>query len=154
MASSWGSDSLRCSSQFRTFGSPSTNARQLRNVTADALSALVAANDPPELFVRFGLARVRTDETGRPIIEPATPAIVRHRLSRVSECIRSVRGFTMPVSPPREVVEEDLLALGEWPTCRRSKLSPTSRCCGRMGASLTYRAAMRALGSSTRRFCH
>ncbi len=30
------------------------DGRALHGVTADALTALVAANDPPELFVRFG----------------------------------------------------------------------------------------------------
>lgn len=91
------------------------NARPLRDITRDALDAIVTANDPTELYVRFGtLARVRADELGRPIIEAASPAIIRHRLARVAECVRVVKAIEQPTAPPRELIE-DVLALGRWP---------------------------------------
>jgi hypothetical protein len=41
------------------------NNRQLPDVTAEAIEALAARNDPPEIFVRAGrLVRVREDENG------------------------------------------------------------------------------------------
>ena len=47
------------------------NARQLRDVSADALAALVAANDPPQVFKQGNtLTRIRVDEKGRPSLEP------------------------------------------------------------------------------------
>jgi hypothetical protein len=43
------------------------NKRQLRDVTADALSAILAANKPPQLFQRGNLlVRVRTTEASIP----------------------------------------------------------------------------------------
>lgn len=88
--------------------------RPLREVTADAIDALVAANDPPVLFRRLGgLARVRADEDERPLIEPATAAIVRSRLARVADCFRGGKR-PVPVAPPKELVD-DILAVGSWP---------------------------------------
>ena len=45
------------------------NNRQLRDSTTEAVAALHAANDPPEIFVRMGeLVRIQVDEDERPII--------------------------------------------------------------------------------------
>lgn len=59
------------------------NDRQLDEVTADALTALVKANSPPRIFVRAGLlARIGRDEDGRPAIQPMTENQVRHEMAR------------------------------------------------------------------------
>ncbi|MCW5891376.1 MAG: hypothetical protein KIT14_12610 [bacterium] len=91
------------------------NGRPLREVTDDALAALLAANAPPSLFCRFGhLARVRADETRRPFVERISEPVLRHRLERVAQFLRvSQRGAAVPVPPPFEVVQ-DLVALGRW----------------------------------------
>jgi hypothetical protein len=92
-----------------------TSGRALRDVTTDALRALVAANDPPVLFARFGgLARVRPDERGRPLVERVTDSLLRHRLERVAQFTRSTPRGDAPAPPPLDVVQ-DLIALGSWP---------------------------------------
>jgi len=90
--------------------------RPLREITADALVALVSANDPPELFTRFGgIARVRGDERGRPLTERVAESILRHRLERVAQFARiTAKNEMIPCAPPTEVVQ-DVLALGAWP---------------------------------------
>src|SRR5437763_15773769 len=73
------------------------------------------ANAPPRLYVRQGrLVRIRADEHGRPIIDAATEAILKHRLARVADFKKVVRGVPLPAPPPDDVVR-DLLALGAWP---------------------------------------
>src|SRR5438876_138487 len=94
--------------------------RPLRAISADALDALVEANDPPVLFVRFGsIARVRGDERERPIIDRVGESILRHRLERSAQFVRvTAKGkkgrVITPCAPPTEVVQ-DILALGAWP---------------------------------------
>ena len=90
--------------------------RPLREITGEALGALIEANDPPELFTRFGgIARVRSDERGRPLIERVSDAILRHRLERVAQFVRTTAKQEMiPVAPPTEVVQ-DVLVIGSWP---------------------------------------
>lgn len=91
------------------------NRRPLRDVTANALGALEAANRPPALFMRSGApARVRRDEEGRPLVEQVSEAGMRGALARAANfCKVSDRG-TSHVAPPLEVVR-DLLALPAWP---------------------------------------
>ena len=93
-----------------------TTARPMADVTGDALAALAAANDPPELYVRSGtLARVRRDERGRPLVEVVGEAALRGRMARVAAFVRRAKGGeSYPTPPPRETVA-DLLALGGWP---------------------------------------
>lgn len=90
------------------------NNRHLRDVTSDALAALVEHNEPPEVFVRSGaLVRVREDENGIPQIQTMHDGHVRGRLARVADFVRvSEKGETR-VSPP-EVVVKDLQALAGW----------------------------------------
>ena len=69
-----------------------TTGRQLRDVGADALAALVAANNPAVLFRRNArLARVRPDEHGRTIIEEVTDEMLRARLADVADFGRWVK---------------------------------------------------------------
>ena len=90
--------------------------RPLPAITAEALSALRSANDPPELFVRSGaLARVRADERGRPVIDAVDAGILRARMARTGNWYRRTpEGALRHVVPPDDVVK-DILALGAWP---------------------------------------
>ncbi len=90
------------------------NGRQLRDVTADSLRALVDANIPPQLYVRAGsLVRTRKDEKGRPIIENVGDDELRGRLSRVADYFRKNGCRSVPCAPPLDVVR-DILGLGQW----------------------------------------
>ncbi|MEO8285020.1 MAG: hypothetical protein ABI670_01125 [Chloroflexota bacterium] len=94
--------------------------RQLRDISDDMLAALVAANNPPQVYVRGGrLVRVRMDEMGRPVIDAMTDASFRHRLSQVATYVRVVpdRGgapISIDTAPPRGVVS-DIMARPAWP---------------------------------------
>ncbi len=90
------------------------NNRHLRDVTSDALAALVECNEPPEVFVRSGaLVRVREDENGVPQIQVMEDSHVRGRLARVSNFVRITDNGETRVNPP-EVVVKDLQALEGW----------------------------------------
>lgn len=98
-----------------------TTDKHLRDVSADALVALVAANDPPSVFVRGGrLTRVRRDEDGRPVIEELTAHALRGHLARAANFVRLRSGgkdappVRVPTDPPMSAAR-DVLHLGEWP---------------------------------------
>ncbi len=62
------------------------NDRQLREMTADALTAMVKANQPPRVFVRTGvLTRIGCDEDGRPSVQPMGENQVRYELARSAD---------------------------------------------------------------------
>jgi hypothetical protein len=92
------------------------NARQLRDVSDDALRALEAANTPPMLFVRGGeLARITVDEQDKARIERLNEFSLRGLLARAADFVRLTdKGDETSVSPPLDVVR-DLLTLGTWP---------------------------------------
>lgn len=92
-----------------------TTDRPLRDISDDGLQALAKMNEPPAIFVRSGkLARVRTDEKGRPVIEEADESILRGRLARVSDWARVTEAGERHCPPPLEIVR-DLLTRGAWP---------------------------------------
>jgi len=92
-----------------------TNNRHLRDVTADALEALAAHNNPPDVFVRAGrLVRVRQDENGIPQIQTMEDSHVKGRLARVADFVRVTEKGETRVSPP-DVVVKDIQALDRWP---------------------------------------
>ena len=97
-----------------------SNKRQLRNVTADAIAALLAANEPPQVFQRGSLlVRLRPgDDGGRPVIEVLTDAALRGILARVADWMREVekkqRTELEDGPPPMEVVR-DMAGLPDWP---------------------------------------
>jgi hypothetical protein len=93
-----------------------TSNRPLRDVSRDALAALVAANDPPTIFQRGGaLVRVRRDERGQPLIEPLGEAALRGRLARAANFLRvGADGSPRHVAPPLDVVR-DLASIPGWP---------------------------------------
>jgi len=99
--------------------------RPMPAVTAEAIDALAAFNDPPSLFMRSGrLARVRTDEKGRPIIDNIDAPVLRGRMARAALWYKVLKTITdergnrktpiQHVPPPDEIVQ-DALALGAWP---------------------------------------
>lgn len=93
------------------------NARELRDVSAEAIQALASHG---AVFVRSGeLARVRMDERGRAGIEAVSESAMRGMLAR------SASFYTRRISSDGEVIENivpppldivrDVLALGQWP---------------------------------------
>lgn len=96
------------------------NDRQLRDVTDDALQALLAANEPPFLFRRGGLlTRLRPGEDGEPpLAEPLADPALRGVLARVADWVRVFEGNDGAVeredAPSAEVVK-DLASLPGWP---------------------------------------
>ena len=90
------------------------SGRHLRDQTDDALSALLEANDPPQIFVRSGLlVRVLSDEVGQPMVDDLSVDGLRMQLARAANCVRQAHDRWVPVAPPPDVVR-DLLALGKW----------------------------------------
>jgi hypothetical protein len=91
------------------------NNRQLPDVTAEAIEALAARNDPPEIFVRAGrLVRVREDENGTPEIQPMDDPHIKGRLARVANYVRTTEKGETKVIPPDWLVK-DVGQLPYWP---------------------------------------
>lgn len=89
--------------------------RQLHEVSTKALDALDKCNTPPKLFCRAGeVVRTRVDEMGRPIIENATEAILRNRLTEVADFYRDGFSRRTHATPPVEVLR-DILATEQLP---------------------------------------
>ena len=90
--------------------------RPMPAVTAEAITALQAANNPPALFVRSGaLARVRTDERGRPVIDDVAAPVLRGSMARAALWYKVNQGGDMRHVPPPDDYVQDALALGAWP---------------------------------------
>lgn len=87
-------------------------ARQLPDITAEALGALQQANEPPDLFVRSGrIVALMRDEHDRYIISDVTEAGLRGRMARSGFYYKLAKsGERVDCSPPLDVVR-DLLAL-------------------------------------------
>ena len=87
----------------------------LRDKTELALRALEKANDPPSVFVRARrLTRVAWGEQDKPVVEEMTESMVRGVLARVADFTRENEFGPMPISPPKDIVQ-DLMALDAWP---------------------------------------
>jgi hypothetical protein len=83
------------------------NNRQLPDVTAEAIEALEAHNDPPEIFVRAGrLVRVREDENGSPQIQSMDDPHIKGRLARVANYVRTTEKGETKVIPPDWLVKD------------------------------------------------
>jgi hypothetical protein len=98
-----------------------TNGRELRDVSAEALEAVKAANDPAQLFARAGsVVRVDHAEDGRPFIIPVTDVHLRGEMTRAANFYRLVKsggGFARTaVSPPldaaRDILSRPVAELG------------------------------------------
>ncbi len=91
---------------------------QLGDLTAQALTALAKANDPPTVFIRAGaLARVVRDENSIPKIESFDRVRMRCRLTEVANffALRKVQGgYAQVGTNPPLTLAENVLALGRW----------------------------------------
>jgi hypothetical protein len=96
------------------------NKRQLRDVTADGLRAVLARNDPPAVFVRGRLLTRLKDRVADdpPILEPLTDDALRGVLARVADWthVRNTQHGEVeePAPPPMNAVK-DLATLPDWP---------------------------------------
>jgi hypothetical protein len=92
------------------------NGRQETEIIEEALSALVAANAVPYLFVRAGrIIRIKRDEHGRAHMEPVTEAMLRLRLLECAEWMRlDAKGNARHAGPTPQVVQ-GILAGESWP---------------------------------------
>jgi hypothetical protein len=92
-------------------------ARQLHVITGEALAAVQAGNDPPELFVRSGrMVAVVRDERNRHVIVEVSESALRGRMARSAFYYKLNKGQErIECAPPLDVVK-DLLALPptEW----------------------------------------
>ena len=85
------------------------NARQLRDVLADAWRAVHAANTRPDLFVRSGLlVRLAASELG-PRIDTADEAVAFGHLMRVANWVRVTQDGVFDTKPPRELARDMLV---------------------------------------------
>jgi hypothetical protein len=89
--------------------------RELRDLTSEAMDALLLNNNPPTLFQRGGaLTRIRHSEQGAPFLELLTESALRGMMTRTANWRRLTRSGPVPVDPPINVVR-DVLALPGWP---------------------------------------
>ena len=88
------------------------NGRQLRDISADALRALQAANNPPKLFARGGaMVAVLHNENHRQVIAGVGNDALCSRLARCADYFsKSAKGDEYDCPPPSSVVK-DILAL-------------------------------------------
>ena len=87
------------------------NDRQLRDIRADALDALVAANEPPYMFSRANnLTRLR--ESG--MVEVLTADALTGELTKSADFVRAGEKTVTEVPPPQWVAR-DILELPGWP---------------------------------------
>jgi putative DNA primase/helicase len=95
------------------------NNRQLRELSDDAYSVLLAANNPPQVYQYGGqLARV-TAADGRAGVQLLDPTMLRYRLSRVADFM-AVKMLKDGAQQPSWVIPSDrliadILAYPEWP---------------------------------------
>ncbi|MDO8491343.1 MAG: hypothetical protein Q7T04_04945 [Dehalococcoidia bacterium] len=91
--------------------------RQLRDLTADGLKALEAANNPKPNLFRFGsgLARIGHDDRHGPFTEQASETIIRYQLSKCATFTRyDAEGNAHNCLPPLELSRNILVAGADW----------------------------------------
>ncbi len=89
------------------------NDRQLPEITAEAVAALRAWNDPPSMFIRAGaLVRIDADEHGHPVIRPVLDHGVRWALGEAADFTDAVAAgretILRPTNPPMPVARNIL----------------------------------------------
>ena len=88
------------------------SGRQLREITADAVTALSKANSPPEIYLRIGqLARLRQDEDERLMIEAASESFLRGLMERSADYFSVTKEVEERIAMPPTDVVKDVLAL-------------------------------------------
>jgi hypothetical protein len=89
--------------------------RQLRDLAADAVAAIIDDNDPPHLFIRgSAVNRILRDDTGRPRTDVLRVDEMRHELSLAATWIRPspYGGPPNNVHPPASVARD--LLVRQW----------------------------------------
>jgi hypothetical protein len=77
------------------------NDRQLPEITAEAVAALRAWNDPPSMFIRSGdLVRIDPDEHGRPVIRPVLDNHLRWALGEAADFAAVETDHRGPIDRP------------------------------------------------------
>ena len=89
------------------------NGRELRDISAEGIEAIVAANNPPLLFSRAGsVVRVDQAEEGRPIIVGVTDVHLRGEMTRAAnfhKLTKRAEGFVRTsASPPLDAARDIL----------------------------------------------
>jgi len=91
------------------------NNRSLAEITTDSLKALVAANHPPQIFVRAGnLVRVVEDERMVAKIRDLDEHSLRGMFARCASFVRKTKSEDTEMAPPKDMVM-DVISLGRWP---------------------------------------
>lgn len=90
--------------------------RHMRDITTEALATLQKRNSPARLFRRSDtLTRVAWDETNKPYTEDLSEAAFRGELDRCCNFVRfNLKGDTVPIPPPLEVVRDGMTRPNEW----------------------------------------
>jgi Bifunctional DNA primase/polymerase, N-terminal len=92
------------------------NGRQLRDVTDDALAALLARNKPPLIFQRGKeMVRVVRSAEHRPVIQPLQESALRGELARSADWATVSQKGKVSFCPPTLDVVRDLANLRSWP---------------------------------------
>jgi len=73
--------------------------RQLREVTAETLAAIVQANTPPSVFVRTGRLAWLREVDGRPVLEMLQAVHVRSVMTRAANFFAAYGENVVPVFP-------------------------------------------------------
>jgi len=98
-----------------TVGSIQINDRHLQDVTAECMAALVANNDPPQIFSRSGsLIRLHHDAIQPLSVEALKNALADATGFHISSISADGEEIETDVSPPTEVCKA-VLALSDWP---------------------------------------
>jgi hypothetical protein len=92
------------------------NKRQLREITADAMSAIWSGNKPPTVFQRGGLARIRINPKDEaPFVDLMKESAIRHVLARKADWLEVDQKGNLDAAPPPIAVVRDIAAMPEWP---------------------------------------
>lgn len=109
------------------------NGRQLREVSGDALSALLASNDPPVIF-RHGTSLCRIVQGNSTVtIQHLTRSTLQAELARAADWYKGPEDKLVAAIPPDDIAE-DILSMRSWPDVPRLStvtrtpiLTPTGR---------------------------
>jgi len=126
------------------------NGRELRDVSAEALEAINAANSPANLFARAGtVVRVDHAEDGRPMIIPVNDVHIRGEMTRAANFYKLSKSGHLArtaVSPPmdaaREILSRPVAELG-FPPLEAIAEAPFIRPDGTIACEPGYDAATR-----------
>ncbi len=120
------------------------NARQLRDVLADAWRVVHATNTYPSLFIRSGyLVRIAKGEVG-PRIETVGETAMFGHLVRVANWVRVTQDAVLDATPPKDVARDMLVnPEGDLPPLDAVVAAPVFDALGQLVATPGYHRAAR-----------